>query len=149
MFIDGHHIFSSEGTTHGDSLAMVMYSVSVTSLIASLQDPMLNIQLSLKLLLLSARQWRRWLASVCNSLSPELKRIISLSSEKGASSWLSALITSGRAQLCSPQGCILSCSMFPLWVAPTGATNSVCLWPGIFCRSCLELSYWRLSYPSA
>ena len=32
-------IFSSEGTTQGDPLAMAMYSVSVTTLIASLQDP--------------------------------------------------------------------------------------------------------------
>ena len=30
-------------------------------------------------------------ASVCDSLPPDLKRIISLSSEKGASSWLSSL----------------------------------------------------------
>ena len=34
-FIDGQHIFSSEG----DPLAMAMYSISVTPLIASLQDP--------------------------------------------------------------------------------------------------------------
>ena len=39
LFIDGQHIFSSEGTTQGDPLAMVMYSISVTPLIASLQDP--------------------------------------------------------------------------------------------------------------
>ena len=39
LFIDGQHIFSSEGTTRGDSLAMAMYSISVTPLIASLQDP--------------------------------------------------------------------------------------------------------------
>ena len=38
MFIDGRHIFSSEGTTQGDPLSMAMYSVSVTPLIASLQD---------------------------------------------------------------------------------------------------------------
>ena len=38
LFIDGRHIFSSEGTTQGDPLAMAMYSVSVTPLIASLQD---------------------------------------------------------------------------------------------------------------
>ena len=38
LFIDGRHMFSSEGTTQGDPLAMAMYSVSVTPLIASLQD---------------------------------------------------------------------------------------------------------------
>ena len=38
MFIDGRHIFSLERTTQGDPLAMAMYSVSVTPLIASLQD---------------------------------------------------------------------------------------------------------------
>ena len=38
MFIDGRHIFSSEGTTQGDPLSMTMYSVSVTPLIVSLQD---------------------------------------------------------------------------------------------------------------
>ena len=31
--------FSSDGTTQSDPLAMVMYSISVTHLIASLQDP--------------------------------------------------------------------------------------------------------------
>ena len=38
LFIDGRHIFSSEGTTQGDPLSMAIYSVSVTPLIASLQD---------------------------------------------------------------------------------------------------------------
>ena len=38
LFIDGRHIFSSEGTTQGNLLSMAMYSVSVTPLIASLQD---------------------------------------------------------------------------------------------------------------
>ena len=38
LFIDGRHIFSSEGTTQGDPLGMAMYSVSVTPLIASIQD---------------------------------------------------------------------------------------------------------------
>ena len=38
LFIDGRHIFSSEGTTQGNPLAMGMYSGSVTPLIASLQD---------------------------------------------------------------------------------------------------------------
>ena len=42
LYIDGHHIFSSEGTTQGDPLAMVMYSMSVTPLIASLQDSHVN-----------------------------------------------------------------------------------------------------------
>ena len=40
IYIDGRHLLSSEGTaTQGDPLAMAMYSVSVTPLIASLQDP--------------------------------------------------------------------------------------------------------------
>ena len=39
LFIDGQNIFSSEGIAQGDALAMKMYSVSVTPLIASLQDP--------------------------------------------------------------------------------------------------------------
>ena len=39
LYIDGRHILSSEGTTQGDPLVMAMYSVSVTPLIASLQDP--------------------------------------------------------------------------------------------------------------
>ena len=38
-YIDGHHLLSSEGTTQGDPLAMAMYSINVTPLIASLQDP--------------------------------------------------------------------------------------------------------------
>ena len=41
-FIDGRSIFSSEGTTQGDPLAMAMYSISVTPLIASLQDSRLT-----------------------------------------------------------------------------------------------------------
>ena len=39
----------------------------------------------------SKRQVEERAASVCDSLPPDLKRIISLSSEKGASSWLSSL----------------------------------------------------------
>ena len=39
LYIDGSHILSSEGTTQGDPLVMAMYSVSVTPLITSLQDP--------------------------------------------------------------------------------------------------------------
>ena len=39
LFIDGQHIFSSEGTTQGDPLVMVMYSISITPLIASFQGP--------------------------------------------------------------------------------------------------------------
>ena len=39
LFIDGQNIFSSEGISQGNALAMKMYSVSVTPLIASLQDP--------------------------------------------------------------------------------------------------------------
>lgn len=37
LFIDMQHICSSEGTTQSDPLAKVMYSISVTPLIASLQ----------------------------------------------------------------------------------------------------------------
>lgn len=39
LFIDGQHIISSKWTTQGDPLAMAMYSISITPLIASLQDP--------------------------------------------------------------------------------------------------------------
>ena len=42
LFIDGHHIFSSEGTTQGDPLAMAMYSISAIPLITALQDPRLK-----------------------------------------------------------------------------------------------------------
>ena len=42
LFIDGRSILSSEGTTQGDPLAMAMYSISVTPLIASLQNPRLT-----------------------------------------------------------------------------------------------------------
>ena len=39
LFIDGHQLLSSEGTIHGDPLAMAMYSVSVTPLIQALNSP--------------------------------------------------------------------------------------------------------------
>ena len=37
LFIDNCCLFSSEGTTQGDPLAMAMYSISVTPLIHALQ----------------------------------------------------------------------------------------------------------------
>ena len=39
LFIDNHCIYSSEGTTQGDLLAMAMYSISATPLINDLQGP--------------------------------------------------------------------------------------------------------------
>ena len=38
LFIDGKHLFSSEGTTQGDPLAMAMYTISVVPLIDAIRD---------------------------------------------------------------------------------------------------------------
>lgn len=38
LFIDGSTLYSQEGTTQGDSLAMAMYSVAITPLIHKLED---------------------------------------------------------------------------------------------------------------
>ena len=39
LYIDGQTLFSQEGTTQGDPLAMAMYALAVTPLINKLQDP--------------------------------------------------------------------------------------------------------------
>ena len=85
-------------------------------------------------------------AFVCDSLPSDVKRMISLLSEKGASSWLSALATCGRAWFCSPQGCFSRCSFLALWVASFWVTRTLCLWPGFLCGSCFKLSNW--GYPT-
>ena len=38
LYIDGKHLFSSEGTTQGDPLAMAMYAISVIPLIDAIRD---------------------------------------------------------------------------------------------------------------
>ena len=38
LFIDGKHLFSSEGTTQGNPLAMAMYAISVVPLIDAIRD---------------------------------------------------------------------------------------------------------------
>ena len=38
LYIDGKHLFSSEGTTQGDPLAMAIYAISVIPLIDAIRD---------------------------------------------------------------------------------------------------------------
>ena len=38
LFIDGKRLFSSQGTTQGDPLAMAMYAISVVPLIDAIRD---------------------------------------------------------------------------------------------------------------
>ena len=61
-------------------------------------------------------------ASVCNLLSSELKRIVSLSSEKGALSWLCALPVQEHG-FALHKGAFWGCSLLALWVSPTWVTH--------------------------
>ena len=83
--------------------------------------------------------------SVCDSLPSDMKRMISLLSEKGASSWLSALPVEEYGFALHMQGCFLRCSFLALCVAPFWVTCTLCLWPVFLCRSCFELSNWGVS----
>ena len=81
--------------------------------------------------------------SVCDSLLSDMKCMISLLSEKGALSWLSALPVEEHG-FALHKGAFRD-ALLALWVAPFWVICTLCLWPGFLCRSWFELSNWGVS----
>ena len=82
--------------------------------------------------------------SVCDSSPSDLKRIISLLSEKGALSWLSALPVEEHG-FALHKGAFRDALFLRYGWLPSGLPVH-CLWPGFLHRSCFKLSNW--GYPT-
>ena len=79
--------------------------------------------------------------SVCDALPADLKRIVSLSGDKGAFPWLSALPVEEHGFALHKSAFHDAICLRYGWL-PTG----LCLWPGFLHQPCYELSSWRLSH---
>ena len=83
--------------------------------------------------------------SVCDSLPSDMKRMISLLSEKGTLSWLSALPVEEHG-FALHKGAFRDALFLHYEWLPSGLpVHYVCGHAGFLCRSCFELSNWGVS----
>ena len=81
-------------------------------------------------------------ASELKSVLPaKLQRMLSYATETGASSWLTVLPIQEHGFALHKR-----CGLFMIWVASLWFATYLCLFEGLYCGTCYELSNWWLSY---